>query len=91
MADDRTEQASQHRREKARKDGDILHSRELSSAAGTLAGVGEWLKVHCYGLQAALGRYDGATQTALRVGALATLALMAAAFAVLVRRRRAAP
>ena len=39
MADDRTEQASQHRREKARKDGDILHSRELSSAAGTLAGV----------------------------------------------------
>jgi flagellar biosynthetic protein FlhB len=39
MADDRTEQASQHRREKARKDGDILHSKELSSAAGTLAGV----------------------------------------------------
>jgi len=39
MPDDRTEQASQHRREKARKDGDILHSRELSSAAGTLAGV----------------------------------------------------
>jgi flagellar biosynthetic protein FlhB len=39
MAGDRTEQASQHRREKARKDGDILHSRELSSAAGTLAGV----------------------------------------------------
>jgi flagellar biosynthetic protein FlhB len=39
MAGDRTEQASQHRREKARKDGDILHSRELTAAAGTLAGV----------------------------------------------------
>ncbi|MGA2499254.1 MAG: EscU/YscU/HrcU family type III secretion system export apparatus switch protein [Tepidisphaeraceae bacterium] len=39
MAGDRTEQATQHRREKARKDGDILHSKELSAAAGTLAGV----------------------------------------------------
>ena len=39
MPGDRTEQATQHRREKARKDGDILHSRELTSAAGTLAGV----------------------------------------------------
>jgi flagellar biosynthetic protein FlhB len=39
MPGDRTEQASQHRREKARQDGDVLHSRELSAAAGTLAGV----------------------------------------------------
>jgi flagellar biosynthetic protein FlhB len=39
MPGDRTEQATPHRREKARKDGDILHSRELTSAAGTLAGV----------------------------------------------------
>ena len=39
MPGDRNEQASPHRREKARKDGDILHSRELSAAAGTLAGV----------------------------------------------------
>jgi flagellar biosynthesis protein FlhB len=39
MPGDRTEQATAHRREKARKDGDILRSRELSSAAGTLAGV----------------------------------------------------
>lgn len=39
MPGDRTEHASPHRREKARQDGDILHSRELSSAAGTLAGV----------------------------------------------------
>lgn len=39
MPGDRTEQASPHRREKARKDGDILHSRELATAAGTLAGV----------------------------------------------------
>jgi flagellar biosynthetic protein FlhB len=39
MPGERTEQASQHRRDKARKEGDILHSRELSAAAGTLAGV----------------------------------------------------
>ena len=39
MPGERTEQATQHRREKARKDGDLLHSRELSAAAGTLAGV----------------------------------------------------
>jgi flagellar biosynthesis protein FlhB len=39
MPGDRTEQASQHRREKARREGDILHSRELTAAAGTLAGV----------------------------------------------------
>jgi len=39
MPGERTEQATQHRREKARKEGDILHSRELTAAAGTLAGV----------------------------------------------------
>jgi flagellar biosynthetic protein FlhB len=39
MADDKTEQASQHKREQARKEGDILHSRELTAATGTLAGV----------------------------------------------------
>jgi flagellar biosynthetic protein FlhB len=39
MAGERTEQATQHRREEARKEGDLLHSRELSAAAGTLAGV----------------------------------------------------
>jgi flagellar biosynthesis protein FlhB len=39
MPGDRTEQATQHRRDKARREGDVLHSRELSAAAGTLAGV----------------------------------------------------
>jgi flagellar biosynthetic protein FlhB len=39
MPGERTEQATQHRRERARREGDLLHSRELSSAAGTLAGV----------------------------------------------------
>ena len=39
MPGEATEQATQHRREQARKEGDILHSREFSSAAGTLAGV----------------------------------------------------
>jgi flagellar biosynthetic protein FlhB len=39
MPGERTEQATQRRREKARQDGDVLHSRELAAAAGTLAGV----------------------------------------------------
>lgn len=39
MPGERTEQASQHRRDKARREGDVLHSRELTAAAGTLAGV----------------------------------------------------
>ena len=39
MAGERTEQATPQRREKARKEGDVLHSRELCAAAGTLAGV----------------------------------------------------
>jgi flagellar biosynthetic protein FlhB len=39
MPGERTEQATQHRRENARKEGDVLHSRELTAAAGTLAGV----------------------------------------------------
>src|ERR1700722_920440 len=39
MPGERTEQATQHRREQARKEGDILHSRELTAAAGTLAGI----------------------------------------------------
>ena len=39
MPGERTEQATQHRREKAREQGDILHSRELTAAAGMLAGV----------------------------------------------------
>jgi flagellar biosynthetic protein FlhB len=39
MSGDRTEQATPHRREKARKQGDLLHSRDLTAAAGTLAGV----------------------------------------------------
>jgi flagellar biosynthetic protein FlhB len=39
MPGERTEQATQRKREKARQEGDVLHSRELSAAAGTLAGV----------------------------------------------------
>lgn len=39
MAGDRTEQATPQRREKARKEGDVLHSHELSSAAAMLAAV----------------------------------------------------
>lgn len=39
MAGERTEQATPQRRDKARREGDIVHSRELNSAAGILAGV----------------------------------------------------
>ena len=39
MPGDRTEQATPHRRDKARREGDLLQSRELTTAAGTLAGV----------------------------------------------------
>lgn len=39
MPGERTEQATPHRREKARKEGDVLHSRELQAAAATLGGV----------------------------------------------------
>lgn len=39
MAGERTEQATPQRRDKARREGDILHSRELCAAAGTLGGV----------------------------------------------------
>jgi flagellar biosynthetic protein FlhB len=39
MPGDRTEQATPQHREKARKDGDLLFSRELTGAAGMTAGV----------------------------------------------------
>jgi len=63
MPGERTEQATQHRREKAKREGDILHSRELSSAAGTLAGV------------MALGAYAGRSAEAWRTTFTAFLAL----------------
>lgn len=63
MAGERTEQATQHRREKARKEGDLLHSRELSAASGTLAGV------------MALGAMGGRTIEAWRGGFAAFLDL----------------
>ena len=39
MPGDRSEQATPHRREKARREGDLLHSRELTAAAGLLVGI----------------------------------------------------
>ncbi len=39
MAGEKTEKASEHRKQEARKKGDIVRSRELTSALGTLAGV----------------------------------------------------
>ena len=39
MPGERTEQATQHRREKAKREGDILVSRELTGAAALFAGV----------------------------------------------------
>ena len=67
MQGERTEQSTQHRREKARREGDILHSRELSTAAGTLAGV------------IALGFLGGRTMEAWRSAFAGFLRLGAAA------------
>jgi flagellar biosynthetic protein FlhB len=64
---ERTEQATQHRREKARREGDILHSRELTAAAGTLAGA------------LALGALGGRTIEAWRSAFAGFLALGASA------------
>jgi flagellar biosynthetic protein FlhB len=64
---ERTEQATQHRREKARREGDILHSRELTAAAGTLAGA------------LALGVLGGRTMEAWRGAFSGFLALGASA------------
>jgi flagellar biosynthesis protein FlhB len=66
MPGERTEQATQHRREKARREGDILHSRELTAAAGTLAGA------------LALGFLGGRTMEAWRGAFSGFLALGAA-------------
>ena len=56
MPGDRTEQASQHKRDKAREQGDILHSRELTSAAATLAGV---MVLSAFGSRLILSWRDG--------------------------------
>lgn len=97
MAGDRTEQATPHRREKARKEGDILHSRELTAAAGTLAGVLALALLGSRVLIAWRGAYSGfldlgqasrwepaelaGTMAALRRLALAVLAPVAAVMA----------
>ena len=56
MPGDRTEQATSHRRQKARQDGDVLHSRELTAASGTLAGV---LALGFVGMRAVESWHDG--------------------------------
>ncbi len=68
MPGERTEKATQHRREKARKEGDILYSRELSAAAGTLAGT------------IALGELGSRTMEAWRSTFVAFLGLGAARY-----------
>ena len=67
MPGERTEQATQHRRERARHEGDILHSRELTAAAATLAGA------------IALGLLGGRTMEAWRSAYAEFLALGAPA------------
>lgn len=39
MSDERTEKATPHRKQQAREKGDVVRSRELAGAVGTLAGV----------------------------------------------------
>ena len=67
MPGERTEQATARRQEKAKEQGDILHSRELTSAAGTLAGV------------IVLGALGGRTLEQFRIGFSEFLALGAPA------------
>lgn len=64
MPGDRTQQATPHRREKARRDGDILHSRELTAASATLAGV---LALRVFGSRT-LAAWCGAYAGFLRLG-----------------------
>jgi len=59
MPGERTEQATQHRRQKARREGDVLRSRELSAAAGTLAGVLALGTLGVRALEAWRGTYAG--------------------------------
>lgn len=67
MAGDRTEKATPQRRDKARREGDLVHSRELTTAAGTLAGVMllrmAWTEF--------LGRWAGSIEGAMALGTAA--------------------
>lgn len=59
MPGERTEQATPHRREKARREGDILYSRELAAAAGMLAGVMALGAVSARAMTAWRGAFSG--------------------------------
>lgn len=68
MSDDRTEKASPHRKQKAREQGDIPHSQDLTSAAGLLAGTvvlgwagAHWGEVWASGVQKMLALGQPAT------------------------------
>jgi flagellar biosynthetic protein FlhB len=65
MPGERTEQATPRRREKARREGDILHSRELTAAAGMLAGT---MALGIVGVHA-IESWGGSFAELLRLGA----------------------
>jgi protein SCO1 len=69
--------------------GPALRDAILQARAGEVGDLVDRLRLWCHDAVALTGRYDGAVQVGLRVGGMATLVAMAAAFALL-RRRRAA-
>jgi protein SCO1 len=61
-----------------------------AAVAGQVGTLTDTLALLCHGFTVAVGRFDAPTTAALRVGGVATLALMAAGVGALVLRRRGA-
>ncbi len=70
--------------------GPALHAAVEDARGGGLGEVVDQLALICHGISVAAGRYNGAVTLALKLGALATLAAMAAGIGLLSRRRAAA-
>ncbi len=67
--------------------GPELRAAVQDARGGGLGAVVDQIALICHGISVAAGRYNGAVALALKLGALATLAAMAAGFAMLARRR----
>ena len=69
--------------------GLILRTAIEDARGGGLGSVVDQLALICHGISVAAGRYNGAVALALKLGALGTLAAMAAGIGLLSRRRAA--
>ncbi len=70
--------------------GPALRAAVEDARGGGLGSVVDQLALICHGISVAAGRYNGAVALALKLGALATLAAMAAGIGLLSRRGAAA-